>query len=196
MTATPIALKEEPLGKSPPDVVKQVSPRARKRGGFQKLRIDDGDGEAKRLAAVVLEVLAGGRTPTEAAEVLGVSPPRYYALEQRALDGLLAACRRRQRGRTKTPQRELEKLKGDVRRLERECGRWQALLRAAQRTVGIAPPKPVKPEPGRKRRPKRCRVARALRAAGALRNESKGKPVHDPLEKGGEKGEDDVVKVM
>jgi hypothetical protein len=196
MTSGPITLREESSGKSPTDAVKQASPRSRKRGGFQKLRADDGDGEAKRLAAVVLEVLAGGRTPTEAAEVLGVSPPRYYALEQRALDGLLAACRRRQRGRAKTPQRELEKLKGDVRRLERECGRWQALLRAAQRTVGIAPPKPVKSEPGRKRRPRRSRVARALRAAGALRNESKGKPVNEPLEKGGEKGEDGALKTM
>jgi hypothetical protein len=196
MTATPISLREEPLGKSPADGVKQAAPRTRKRGGFQKLRVDDGDGEAKRLAAVILEVLAGGRTPTEAAETLGVSPPRYYALEQRALDGLLAACRRRQRGRTKTPQRELEKLQGDVRRLERECGRWQALLRAAQRTVGIAPPRPVKADAGRKRRPRRSRVARALRAAGALRSESKVKPAHETLEKGGEKEEDGALKVM
>ena len=195
MSTAPIAAKEEAPGRLPLEVVKQGSPRSRKRGGFQKLRVDDGDGEAKRLAAIILEVLAGGRTPTEAAEALGVSPPRYYALEQRALDGLLAACRRRPRGRTKTPQRELEKLQGDVRRLERECGRWQALLRAAQRTVGIAPPKPVKPEPGRKGRPRRSRVARALRAAGALRNESKGKPVQECLEKGGEKGEDGVTKV-
>jgi hypothetical protein len=196
MITGPIAAKEESTGRPPPDGAKQGSPRSRKRGGFQKLRVDDGDGEAKRLAAVILEVLAGGRTPTEAAETLGVSPPRYYALEQRALDGLLAACRRRQRGRTKTPQRELEKLQGDVRRLERECSRWQALLRAAQRTVGIAPPKPLKPEPGRKRRPRRSRVARALRAAGALRNESKVKPVQEGLEKGSAKGEDVALKVM
>jgi hypothetical protein len=45
----------------------------------------------------------------------------------------------------------VERPKAEVRRLERECGRWLALLRAAQRTVGIAAPKPAKAEPDRKR---------------------------------------------
>jgi hypothetical protein len=31
-------------------------------------------------------VLAGGRTPNEAAAALGVSPPQYYLLAQRAMD--------------------------------------------------------------------------------------------------------------
>ena len=34
--------------------------------------------EAKRLAAVILEVLAGVRTPTGAATALGIRLPRYY----------------------------------------------------------------------------------------------------------------------
>jgi hypothetical protein len=34
--------------------------------------------EAQRFAAAILEVLAGIRTPTDAAAVLGVSVPRYY----------------------------------------------------------------------------------------------------------------------
>jgi hypothetical protein len=33
--------------------------------------------EAKRVAAAILEVLAGARTPTEAAQALGLSLPRY-----------------------------------------------------------------------------------------------------------------------
>jgi hypothetical protein len=62
----------------------------------------NGDGasrEAKRLAAVLLDVLAGARTPPQAAEALGVSLPRYYQLEGRGLTGLVAACEARPRGR-------------------------------------------------------------------------------------------------
>ena len=45
--------------------------------------------EAKRKAAAVLEVLAGLRTPQQAAEGLAISLPGYYQLEGRALKGLL-----------------------------------------------------------------------------------------------------------
>ena len=41
--------------------------------------------EAQRFAAAILEVLAGVRTPTDAAAALGISVPRYYLWEQRAL---------------------------------------------------------------------------------------------------------------
>ena len=44
--------------------------------------------EAKRAAAVILEVLAGVRTPTAAAAALAIRLPRYYLLEQRAVQGL------------------------------------------------------------------------------------------------------------
>ena len=47
--------------------------------------------EAQRLAATILEVLAGVSTPTQAAETLSISLPRYYQLEARALEGLVAA---------------------------------------------------------------------------------------------------------
>ena len=174
----------------PPAEERRKDGRSGKRLGFKKLRAEDGDGEARRLAAAILEVLAGGRTPTEAAEALGVSPPRYYALEQRALEGLLSACRPRQRGRVKTHESEVEKLRAEVRKLERDCGRWQALLRAAQRTVGLAAPQPAKSKSDRKKRPRRSRVARALRAAKVLKAEVKAKPVEEPLEKGGGTGDD------
>src|SRR5260370_35868630 len=54
--------------------------------------------EAKRLTAAILEVLAGARTPTEAAQVLALSLPRYYLLEARALQGMLVACEPRSLG--------------------------------------------------------------------------------------------------
>ena len=43
--------------------------------------------EAKRLAAVILEVLAGVRTPTGAATAPGIRLPRYYLWEERAIRG-------------------------------------------------------------------------------------------------------------
>ena len=54
--------------------------------------------EAKRLAAAILEVLAGVRTPAEAAQALSIPLPRYYHLEVRALHGLLTGCEPRPRG--------------------------------------------------------------------------------------------------
>src|SRR4051794_22583 len=61
--------------------------------------------EARRVAAAILEVLAGVQTPGEAATGLGISLPRYYQLEMRAVAGLVVACedRRRRRGRGPAP---------------------------------------------------------------------------------------------
>src|SRR5262249_26309670 len=120
--------------------------------------------EAKRLAAAVLEVLAGTRGPSEAASALGISLPRYYQLEGRALAGLLAACEPRRGGRRRGGN-ELTSLRQECDRLHRECARQQALVRAAQRSVGLAPPPPPPPraaEGGRKHRRRRPK-ARALK---------------------------------
>jgi hypothetical protein len=155
--------------------------RAKGRVGFPKLRaLLEGEGaEAKRLCAAILEVLAGARTPSDAASALGVSLPRYYALEERALVGLLSACERRPRGRRVTPEREAAKLAREVDRLERECARSQALLRSAQRAVGLSAPEKAKPEaPGKRRarraKPRALRVARILKAPSPA-NELEGK---------------------
>jgi hypothetical protein len=122
--------------------------------------------EAIRLASAILEVLAGGRSTTEAAEALAVSVPRYYALEARAVEGLVLACEPRKRGRQRTSVKELESLRREKARLERECARSQALLRMAQRAVGFAPPASAEKKKGAKRR-KRPH-ARALVAIQAL----------------------------
>jgi hypothetical protein len=122
--------------------------------------------EAQRQAALILEVLAGVRTPTQAAEVLSVSVPRYYQLEGRALGGLLAACEPCPRGRVRNPNRELAMLRRQHERLQRELARLQALVRLAQRSIGLAPPAPA-PKDGSKKRRRRARV-RALGAATHL----------------------------
>jgi hypothetical protein len=89
--------------------------------------------EAKRLAAAILEVLAGARTPTEAATALGLSVPRYYQVEAQALRGLLRACEPKPRGRVRSITTEVETLFKENQRLQRELTRHQALARAAQR---------------------------------------------------------------
>src|SRR5277367_3066829 len=124
----------------------------------------EGSAEAKRLAAAILEVLAGMRGPSEAAKVLGISLARYYQLETRALAGLLAGCEPRRRGGRKGPT-ELSALRQECERLRRDCARQQALVRAAQRTVGLAPPAVEEPPASTgssKKRRKRRPTARAL----------------------------------
>jgi hypothetical protein len=123
-----------------------------------------------------LEVLAGVRRPSEAAQALETSLPRYYLLERRALAGLLAACEPPPRGPQPDPSRRLTALERENQRLRRECDRQQALVRAAERSLGLAlavprpPAKATDAKPGgngRKRRARRPSV-RALKAARML----------------------------
>ena len=125
-------------------------------------------GEAKRRAAAILEVLAGARTPTEAATALGLSVPRYYQVESRALRGLLAACEAPPKGRVRSPESEVTGLRQENQRLQREVLRQQALVRAAQRTVGWTPPAAPAPTKRAGKKTRRRRVARALSIATRL----------------------------
>jgi len=131
----------------------------------------DQSAEAKRLAAAVLEVLAGARTPAQAAAALGMSLPRYYQREWQALRGLLAGCETRPQGRQRRPERELSALRQQVQRLERDLARQQSLVRLAQRTVGLAPPAPAPAKVAGKKRPRRP-TARALHVAQRLQQDS------------------------
>ena len=133
-----------------------------------------GGSVASRVAACVLEVLAGVRTPAEAAGELGVSLPRYYQVEQRALQGLVQGCEPPPRGRVATAEGELARLRRDHERLTRECQRQQALVRLARQAAGLATPasKPGKGAEagGKKRRPRRS--ARGQEAARRLRHQA------------------------
>ncbi len=150
----------EPARKEKPPEKPARKPRA----PYPKLPEASEDPEAKRLCAVILEVLGGARTPTDAAGALGVSVPRYYAIEAKALRGLLRACQRRPRGRRRTAESELAQFKGDIERLTKERDRLQALLRVSQRAMGV--PAPAKPARTAKRR--RRPQVRALRASRSL----------------------------
>jgi hypothetical protein len=158
------------------------SSSTKKSGSPKTARVRPSDGpiqEARRTAAAILEVLAGMRTPSEAAHALSVSVPRYYALEQRAVTSLVAGCEPHLRGPAKSPQQRIAELQREVQRLRQQCDRQRALTRAVQRTVGLPMPAPSvatgkgkanrpSPSPSGKKRP----TVRALKAAQALRDTS------------------------
>jgi len=161
-------------------VVVRKSPRGRQAKNREPVSRD-----AQRVAAGILEVLAGVRTPTETAKTLGLSVPRYYLWEQRALEGLVRACEPRPKGKAASERHRIAVLEKELGRLRQECIRQQALVRASQRTIGLtAPPFATKPvtkggnkadakttakvADGSKAKRKRRPVARALKAAAAL----------------------------
>jgi hypothetical protein len=134
----------------------------------------DAGQQARRLAAAVLDVLAGARTPAQAAEALGVSQPRYFQVEARAVQALVDSCEPRPRGRGRSADKELAGLRRQLERLQQEVNRQQTLLRLAQRTIGLPPPRAAAAKPGKDRGQRRARrpVVRALRAAEALHRRS------------------------
>ena len=141
------------------------------RTGAPRLQADGVSRDARRLAAAILEVLAGVRTPTEAARQLAISLTRYYIDEGRALQGLVAACEPRPRGRVRTPETELVTLRRECAQLRRQCARQQALVRVTQRSVGLVPAAAPAAKPdraGAKKRRHRKPTARALKAAAVL----------------------------
>lgn len=149
------------------------TPPATTRPGIRPMKTttnaDNSDGpsrEARRRAAVILEVLAGMRTTAQAAATLDVSLMRYYQLESDALRGLVAACEPKPRGRTQSTTSQLAALRRQCERLQRDLARQQALVRLSQRAVGVtAPATPPTAKGKRRRKP----MARALRFAAQLR---------------------------
>jgi hypothetical protein len=132
--------------------------------------------EARRAAAAILEVLGGVRTPSSAAAALGIRLPRYYLWEQRAVEGLIAACQPRPRGRTVSPDKRLAQLERQLAQSQRELARHQALARTAQRALGLTAAVSASSVPTGKGQPassgtkkrRRKPSVRALRAARLL----------------------------
>ena len=161
--------------------MKEVVQSRRRRGPFQGLG-QGASAQARQQAAALLEVLAGLRTPTQAAEALGVSLPRFYILENRAVQAILLACEPRTLGRQVTSESALAALRRECEQLRRDCARQQALVRVTQRTIGLAapPPAPAKSEKNGKKRRSRRPKARALRAIDRLKTETDGVPPAGP----------------
>ena len=107
--------------------------------------------QARRIAAVLLEVLAGLRATGSAATELGITPMRFYQIEERAIGGLIAACEPRPSGQP--PERrdalELARLREQVRRQAQELNQTRSVLRTTQRQLGVATaPGPIAVKPG------------------------------------------------
>ena len=134
-------------------------------------------GDARRKAAVILEVLAGLRSATVASETLGLALARYYVLERRAVSGMVAALGPRPRGRPRTDEERVRQLTCEVERLRAEVARLEALHRLSQRAIGVAgesrsghgaSPARWQPSQGRSR-------ARTKRVLARLRESEEGK---------------------
>jgi hypothetical protein len=133
------------------------------------LKLDRTTADSRRQAAAILEVLAGVRTPTEAAKALAMSLPAYYKLESRALRGLVLGCQPTCRGRSPSPEAETRKLRRDCQRLQQELQRYQALARNAQRAAGLGAVATAPKTDARGRR-KRKPSVRALKVIESLRS--------------------------
>jgi hypothetical protein len=131
-----------------------------------------GSDAARRSAALLLEAWCGVRSTQSASEAMGVALPRFYHLEARALGVLVSAMEPRPRGRQKTAESELAKLKAETQRLRREVERYQSLYRTAQRSLGIAFARPPAPQknaaPGSRRKRGPRKKARGQSVAAVL----------------------------
>jgi hypothetical protein len=148
---------------------------------------------ARKAVAAILEALSGEIGTTEAAALLGISLSRYYQLETRALQGMLTALEPRKRGKQKTPQGEIRALKAQKREVEQELRRHQSLLRAANRSLGLAARGRTKASSkgrARKRGVRGKTVLQTLReAVDQARGEGDGTAQRDGAAGGGDRGE-------
>ena len=132
----------------------------RPRGSARPAATPTGGLPAKQRAAIILAVLSGDCRLAEASRRLGVSVPRYYALERQALQGLVQALEDpKERRRTAAIDRQQVQLEHEVLRL-------QALVRATQRAVALPPPPKTAKRP-RKVAPRARKVIAQLRLASA-----------------------------
>ena len=127
----------------------------------------NGSARARQRAAIILAVLSGDCPLGEASRRLGITGATYYALERRALQGLIAALEGpKERQRTAAICRQHVQLEQEVLRL-------QALVRATQRAAGLPPP----PKAGKRHRrvpPRARKMIAQLRVpsdAAAVTNE-------------------------
>ncbi len=140
-----------------------MKPNKKKRKATDGPPVQGGSNKARKTAAVILEVLGGVLRPSEAATALEISLPRYYQVELKALEGLVKACEPALKGPPVNPAKDIERLEQRIQRLQNECMRYQSLVRAAGKTVGLVLPKPKAYEKG-KRKP----TVRALKVVKAL----------------------------
>lgn len=147
-------------------------PRKRVPPSRRGLDLSKASAGARKTASALLQVLAGTMTPAEAAAALGVSHPMVYKLEARALEGFVQGCEPKSKGAPQSVETQLKKLQLEHAKLQRECARLQALVRAVQRATGIKPPpaaSKAKTKGNGKPRRKRKPAVRAMRLADKVK---------------------------
>jgi hypothetical protein len=131
-----------------------------------------GSDAARRLTALLLETWSGVRTTLSASEAMGVTLPRFYQLEARALQTMVTAMEPRPRGRPRAAEDALGKLQAERQRLLRDVERYQSLYRTAQRALGVTVARPQAKAhtaaPGGKRRRGPRKKARGQAVAAVL----------------------------
>jgi len=108
------------------------------------------DLKALERQRVILEVLAGRLSATQAAQELGVSRKTFYEWQDRALGAMRAALRDRPAGRPLQPvDPEKEQLQAAVETLEKERKVLEGRLRIQQvirETLDGLPPETLQPK--------------------------------------------------
>ena len=173
----------------------EEKPARRARGTATAERTADASTAARRGAAAILEVWAGVRTPQQAASALGLSLPRYYQIEQRAVTAVVASCEPQPRGPGPNLERQIRALERQLATSRRDAARLQTLLRTSQRTLGLtAPPAPAAAGKGGKRKARRP-TARALKYAAALAKNSSSPETSSELQPTGESAVNGATRV-
>lgn len=122
--------------------------------GLDHVDVLQGDAMSKERLRVVFATLAGVLTIDQACSVLRISPSRFHALRQQALQGALTAIRPRRPGRPpKTPPTAdaawVARLEEEVTSLRTEVEAWRVRAQVAQ-LGGTGPAREKKNEPKRK----------------------------------------------
>ena|SRR5687767_12802749 len=120
----------------------------RKKGPLGSLDVEDQ--EAKSKVSLVLDVLAGEKSISEACRQTGIKPMQYYKLEERMVRAMFAAATVKPgRGRRKDPLAEASALATETDELRKEHRRLKSLVRVSKKLFKTSRRKPRKTGPGR-----------------------------------------------
>ena len=107
--------------------------------------VDPEEKEAKAKVSMVLQVLSGEKTIAEACRETGLKPIKYYKLEERMVQAMVATAKMPAlRGKRKDPMTEMNDLATQTTELRQEHRRLQSLMRITRKLVS-----PKKRGPGR-----------------------------------------------
>lgn len=144
----------------------------RKLSPLTKLDVEDKDAKAK--VSLVLQVLSGEKTITEACKETGIKPISYYKLEERMVRAMVAAAQMPSvKGRRrKDPLAEATSLAQETEQLRQEHRRLASLMRISGKLFRV--------KRRRKNGPGRPKGSTLLQTEGALPVRKPGRPPLTP----------------